>query len=82
MSHLAKTFRDLHNRNSHLSTILSGLESRLPAKMNAAERKTAAMAIFAMLVGAVQLSRATEGTKLSEEMTGAALKGAATLMGR
>ena len=74
MSNLAKTFRDLHNP--------SGLESRLPAMMNPADRKTAAMAIFAMLVGVVQLSRATKGTKLSEEMIEAALRGARALMGK
>ena len=68
--------------NSHVSMILSGLECRLPAKMNPADRKTAAMAIFAMLVGAVQLSRATKGTKLSEEMIQAALKGARALVGK
>ena len=68
--------------NAHLSTILSSLESRIPAKLNSADRKTAAMAIFAMLVGAVQLSRATKGTKCSEEMIAAALKGATTLMGK
>ena len=80
-SEIARRSRATRDKfNSHLSTILSGLESRLPAKMNPADRKTAAMAIFAMLVGAVQLSRATKGTKLSEEMTEAALKGAASLM--
>jgi hypothetical protein len=50
--------------------------------MNPTDRKTAAMAIFAMLVGAVQLSRAIKGTKLSEEMIEAALKGATALMGK
>jgi len=50
--------------------------------MNPADRKTAAMAIFAMLVGVVQLSRATKGTKLSEEMIEAALRGARALMGK
>jgi hypothetical protein len=48
--------------------------------MSAADRKTTAMSIFAMLVGAVQLSRATKGTELSEGMIEAALKGASALM--
>src|ERR1700722_698157 len=66
--------------NTHVAGILQGIEDRLPAKMSSAERKTAAMAIFAMLIGAAQLSRATKGTEISETVIEAALKSANALM--
>ncbi|MEJ0001062.1 MAG: hypothetical protein WDO13_19020 [Verrucomicrobiota bacterium] len=40
------------------------------------------MAIFAMLIGAVQLSRATKGTEISEAVIEAALKSATTPDGK
>ena len=66
--------------NAHLSDILDGTAERLPSKMTPEERKTAAMAIFAMLVGAVQLSRVTRGTQMSEALLEAALTSANKLM--
>ena len=48
--------------------------------MTPEERKMAAMAIFAMLVGAVQLSRVTRGTQMSEALLEAALTSANKLM--
>src|SRR5580698_2831768 len=65
---------------AHLSDIIDGTAARLPPTMTPEERKTAAMAIFAMLVGAVQLSRVTRGTQMSEALLEAALTSANKLM--
>ena len=66
--------------HAHLEILLSEFESRMPAKMSPSERKETAIVVFGLLVGAVQLSRATKGTKLSETVIDAALKGAMNLI--
>ena len=66
--------------NAHLSGIIDGTAERMPATMTLEERKAAAMAIFAMLIGAVQLSRVTKGTMMSDALIEAALASAHKLM--
>jgi TetR/AcrR family transcriptional repressor of nem operon len=67
---------------THLSRVLSSIESRLPGNIPGPRRQIVAMSIFALLVGSVQLSRVTRGTKLSDAMINAAIKGATTLIER
>ena len=64
----------------HVRQILSSIESRLPEKIHGSNRTTVAMAIFALLVGSIQLSRASRGTELSEAIIEAAIKAAKSLI--
>jgi TetR/AcrR family transcriptional regulator, transcriptional repressor for nem operon len=64
---------------AHLQQVLSSLESRLPKNIRGSNRKTLAMSIFALLLGSIQLSRASRGTELSEAVIAAAMKAARQL---
>jgi TetR/AcrR family transcriptional regulator, transcriptional repressor for nem operon len=66
----------------HVRQILSSIESRLPDTVRGANRRTVAMSLFALLLGAIQLSRASGGTQLSEAMIEAAMRGASGLIGK
>jgi TetR/AcrR family transcriptional repressor of nem operon len=64
----------------HIRQILSSIESRLPDDVRGSDRRRVAMALFALLLGSIQLSRASRGTELSEAMIEAASKGANSLL--
>ena len=64
----------------HLYEMLNSIASRLPTNIRGPDRKKKAMSLFALLLGSIQLSRASRGTALSEPVIGAAIKGANTLL--
>lgn len=64
----------------HVRQILSSIESRLPKKIRGSNRTTVAMSVFALLLGSIQLSRASRGTEFSEAMIEAAINGANSLL--
>jgi TetR/AcrR family transcriptional regulator, transcriptional repressor for nem operon len=64
----------------HVRQILSSIESRLPERVHRSNRTTVAMSIFALLLGSIQLSRASRGTEFSEAMIEAAVNGANCLL--
>jgi TetR/AcrR family transcriptional regulator, transcriptional repressor for nem operon len=72
--------RTRENYLVHVRQILSAIESRLPEKVYGSNRTTVAMSILALLVGSIQVSRASRGTELSEAMIAAAIKGANSLL--
>jgi TetR/AcrR family transcriptional regulator, transcriptional repressor for nem operon len=56
--------------------VLSSIRSRLPENIRGSNRDAAAMSIFALLLGSIQLARASRGTKLSKAVLEAAAEGA------
>lgn len=60
--------------------IISWIASQLRAG-SVAERRRKAMAIYGMMVGALQLARAVNDRKLSDEMLESAIEGALSLAG-
>jgi TetR/AcrR family transcriptional regulator, transcriptional repressor for nem operon len=53
---------------THLEKIFATIDSKLPGGRRGSERKQQAMAIFALLAGALQLARVTKGTELSDQI--------------
>ena len=66
--------------NSFLAQSMKNVEDRLPSGMGKAERKATAMAILALLIGTVQISRAAKGTPISKSMIKAGLNTAVKMM--
>jgi TetR/AcrR family transcriptional regulator, transcriptional repressor for nem operon len=64
----------------HVRQIVSSIESRLPDNVRGSDRRAVAMSLFALLLGSIQLSRASRGTELSEAMIAAAIRGANRLL--
>ena len=65
----------------HVHQVLSSIQSRLPENIRGSNRDATAMSIFALLLGSIQLARASRGTKLSEAVIEAATEGAKHLAG-
>jgi TetR/AcrR family transcriptional repressor of nem operon len=68
--------------NSLMAKSFKYIEDRLPEEMSRADRKASAMAILALLMGTVQISRAAKGTPVSKAILRAGLKSASKLMGQ
>ena len=64
---------------SHLSRTCETIESKLPRNKSPKDRKQAATAIFATLVGTLQLARVTKDTKMSDEIMETGIRTAAAL---
>ena len=65
---------------THLEKVFATLDSKLPSGGRARERKNQAMAVFALLVGALQLARVTKGTELSDQILEAGVEAARKLI--
>jgi TetR/AcrR family transcriptional regulator, transcriptional repressor for nem operon len=60
----------------HVRQVLRSIRLRLPENIRGPNRDATAISIFALLLGSIQLARASRGTKLSEAVIEAATKGA------
>jgi len=59
--------------------VLTSIEAHLPASMTTAQKRQAATGIFAVLVGAIQMARAVDEPKASEEILEAGIASALAL---
>jgi TetR/AcrR family transcriptional regulator, transcriptional repressor for nem operon len=65
---------------SHLRKNFAAIDSKLSSKKQGAARRREVMAIFALLMGSLEISRLTKGTELSDEMLKAGIQAAEKLI--
>jgi TetR/AcrR family transcriptional repressor of nem operon len=65
--------------SERLTKVLAAIRERLPATMNAEQKRTTAVGIFAMLVGAVQMARAIDDPAASDQILEAGINSALAL---